>query len=224
MVRPAADVEGRCPSSTRLAAERAEGGPEMGDDDEVRTATVDDLGVTAAVLADAFHDDPVFRWLFPDDADRPRLSQAMFTVLGEHVYLPLGESLVGLECAAYWEPPDPPSEDEFWTVHGEAFVAAVEGQIERVLAMGEVTTAHHPTDPCFYLSLLGVRPSAAGRGLGGRMLAHKCEQIDAVGGVAYLEATSTRSRALYERHGFVLLEEFAPEGGPTMYGMWRAPR
>jgi ribosomal protein S18 acetylase RimI-like enzyme len=193
-------------------------------DDEVRTATVADLEMTAAVLADAFFDDPVFRWLFPDDLDRPRLAQGMFTVLGRHLYLPQGESLVGPECAAYWESPEPPAEDDFWAAHGEEFVAAVEGQVERIMAMGATTAVHHPTEPCFYLSLLGVRPSAAGRGLGGRLLAHKLEQLDAVGGAAYLEATSTRSRALYERHGFVLLEEFAPEGGPTMYGMWREPR
>ena len=56
------------------------------------------------------------------------------------------------------------------------------------------------------------------------MLAHKLEQIDAAGGAAYLEASSPRNRALYERHGFELLEEFTAEGGPTMYAMWRAPR
>jgi GNAT superfamily N-acetyltransferase len=193
-------------------------------DDAPRTATLDDVGHTAAVLADAFHDDPVFRYLFPDDADRPRLSQAMFAMLGQHVFIPLGESLVFGESAAYWEPPGAQAENAFWADHGEAFVAALEGQVERVAALGAVTAEHHPSDPCWYLSLLGVRPAATGRGLGGRLLAHKLEQIDAVGGATYLEATSPRNRALYERHGFVLLEEFAPEGGPTMFAMWREPR
>lgn len=191
---------------------------------EPRPATVDDVALTAAVLADAFFDDPVFRFLFPDDSERPRLAQAMFTMLGEHVYLPLGECQVAGDAAAYWEPPTAPGNDDFWIDHGDAFVAALEGQVERLVALGAAMDAHHPSDPCWYLSLLGVRPSAQGRGLGGRLLTHKLEQIDAVGGAAYLEASSPRNKLLYERHGFELLEEFRAEGGPPMYAMWRAPR
>jgi GNAT superfamily N-acetyltransferase len=197
---------------------------DMDDSDGARPATVDDVAVTAAVLADAFYDDPVFRFLFPDDSERPRLAQAMFTMLGEHVYLPLGECLVAGDAAAYWEPPAAPANDDFWVDHGDAFVAALEGQVERLVALGVAMDAHHPSDPCWYLSLLGVRPSAQGRGLGGRLLTHKLQQIDAVGGAAYLEASSPRNKLLYERHGFELLEEFRAEGGPPMYAMWRAPR
>jgi len=193
-------------------------------DEELRTATVDDVDAMAAVLADAFHDDPVFRWLFPDDSSRPRLAQAMFAMLGEHVYVPQGECLVGPDCAAYWEPSGAPAADDFWVDHGEAFVTALEGQVERLVALGAAMSAHHPGDPCWYLSLLGVHPSVQGRGLGGRLLAHKLERIDAVGEAAYLEASSPRNRVLYERHGFELLEEFSADGGPPMYAMWRAPR
>jgi ribosomal protein S18 acetylase RimI-like enzyme len=193
--------------------------------DEPRTATVEDVEVTAAVLADAFHDDPIFRWLFPDDADRPRLSQAMFTVLGRHSYLPRGGcALAGDAAAAYWEPPGTPSDDDFWVEHGEEFAAALEGQVERIGALGAAMAEHHPPDPAWYLALLGVRPSSQGRGLGGQLLAHTLERIDAAGDAAYLEASSPRNRALYERHGFVFVEEFAAEGAPPMYAMWREPR
>ena len=154
----------------------------MSGTDEPRPATVDDVALSAAVLADAFFDDPVFRFLFPDDSERPRLAQAMFTMLGEHVYLPLGECLVATDAAAYWEPPGAPGNDDFWVDHGEAFVAALDGQVERLVALSTAMDAHHPSDPCWYLSLLGVRPSAQGRGLGGRLLTHKLEQIDAGGG------------------------------------------
>jgi GNAT superfamily N-acetyltransferase len=192
--------------------------------DEIRRATIDDAGLGAEVLSDAFHDDPVFRWLFPDDAARPRLSQAMFAMLGRYTYLPLGESLAAAECAAYWEPPGAPANDDFWIEHGDEFVAALEGQVERLGPLGEAMAAHHPTEACWYLALMGVRPAAQGRGLGGAMLTKKLEQIDAAGQPAYLEASSPRNRALYERHGFVLVEEFAAEGGPPMYAMWRTPR
>jgi len=191
---------------------------------ELRTATVDDAEAVAAVMADAFHDDPIFGWLFPDPNERPRLTQAMFAMLGRHIYLAHGESLIGPDVAGLWEPPDVPSSDDFWVEHGAEFAAALEGQVERVGLLGEAMDAHHPTDPCWYLPMLGVRPSAQGRGLGGQLLARKLEQIDTAGGAAYLEASSARSRVLYERHGFVLVEEFAAEGAPPMWAMWREPR
>jgi GNAT superfamily N-acetyltransferase len=191
---------------------------------EIRTATVDDAEATAAVLADAFYDDPIFRWLFPDDSARPRLAQGMFTMLGRHTFLPLGESLTGVECAAYWEPPGAPPNDDFWVEHGAEFAEVLEGQVERLGPLGEAMAAHHPSEDCWYLAMLGVRPAAQGRGLGGVMLARKLEQIDAAGQPAYLEASTPRNRVLYERHGFELVEEFSAEGGPPMFAMWRDPR
>jgi len=41
---------------------------------------------------------------------------------------------------------------------------------------------------------------------------------------AYLEATSPRNRALYERHGFKVTEEFTlGPGSPPLWRMWRPP-
>lgn len=190
----------------------------------IRPAAAPDVDDMAAVLADAFFDDPVFAWLFPDPTERPRLSQAMFEMLGRHVYVVHGESLVGDHVAAFWEPPGAPAADDFWIAHGDQFVTALEGQVERVGALGVAMAEHHPDEPCWYLPLLGVRPSAQGQGLGGASLAHKLEQIDASGRPAYLEASSPRNRVLYQRHGFELVEEFAAPGAPPMFAMWREPR
>jgi RimJ/RimL family protein N-acetyltransferase len=42
---------------------------------------------------------------------------------------------------------------------------------------------------------------------------------------AYLESSSERSQALYERHGFQVVETFdMPGGGPPIRRMWREPR
>ena len=41
---------------------------------------------------------------------------------------------------------------------------------------------------------------------------------------AYLEASSPRNRALYERHGFAVTEEFfLGKGSPPLWRMWREP-
>jgi hypothetical protein len=62
----------------------------------------------------------------------------------------------------------------------------------------------------------GRRFGAAAAGAG------RCDR-EATG--AYLEASSERNRALYERHGFELVEAVRlPRGGPPMWTMWREPR
>ncbi len=50
------------------------------------------------------------------------------------------------------------------------------------------------------------------------------QTLDAEGIPAYLEASTVRSRALYERHGFEVTGEFNfPSGGPPLWQMWREP-
>jgi hypothetical protein len=50
-------------------------------------------------------------------------------------------------------------------------------------------------------------------------------RCDEQGLPAYLEASSPRNRALYERHGFEVTEELKlPRSGPPLWLMWREPR
>ena len=190
----------------------------------VRAATSDHLDALAEVLADGFVDDPVMSWVFPDAASRPRLLQAMFGFLAEHRYLPYGQCTIAPDAAALWRPIGVESSDEFWEEHGSDFVAAVEGQIERLDALSEAMGEHHPHEPHRYLLAIAVRPATQGRGLGGILLAHTLAEADERGEPAYLEATSPRNRVLYERHGFETIAEFAVDDSPTLWPMWRAPR
>jgi hypothetical protein len=49
------------------------------------------------------------------------------------------------------------------------------------------------------------------------------ERCDRDGAPAYLEATSDRNRALYERHGFRADGGIPLPGGPMVWRMWRDP-
>jgi GNAT superfamily N-acetyltransferase len=63
-----------------------------------------------------------------------------------------------------------------------------------------------------------------GRGFGAALLRPILERCDAEQVPAYLEASTPRNRALYERHGFKVVEEcrYASDG-PPMWRMWREP-
>ena len=69
-----------------------------------------------------------------------------------------------------------------------------------------------------------MRPSEQGRGLGGTLMTHMHDQLDADGVAAYLEATNENNVRLYRRHGYQPMEPheiYLPDGTP-FYRMWRA--
>ncbi|GIL81126.1 hypothetical protein Vretimale_12749 [Volvox reticuliferus] len=79
--------------------------------------------------------------------------------------------------------------------------------------------------PFMYISVMAVRPDRQGHGLGSALLAFICDRADAAGLHCYIEATSSRNRALYERFGFQLIQEWrANSEMPITYVLSRPPR
>lgn len=191
-----------------------------------RTATDADLDGFVATLTSSFHHDPVMSWSYPDPEVRPRRLATLWRFFARELYLPGGHctTLPDHDAVAMWNRDGSPDRDEFWAEHGPAFFAEMEGDLERSSLIGAAMAEHHPHHADhWYLMAIGVRPEAQGRGLGGVLLAHTLTQLDELGEAAYLEATSPRSRRFYERFGFEVTGEFAPEGGPPLWPMWREP-
>lgn len=196
-------------------------------DSPVRAAAVEDTSEVADILAAAFHDDPVMAWGFPDASTRPARLAVMFGFLGRHFYVPTGQCQIAQDAASLWRPPTLPTfmapADEVWTEHGEEFALGLGKDLARLGVLGALMDAHHPTDPHRYLLALGVRPGGQGRGLGSALLALALADADTAGDACYLEATSPRSRVLYERFGFVVTDELRVDDSPPLWAMWRPP-
>ena len=196
----------------------------------MRAATTADLDGMVAVLADSFLDDPLMSWAFPDAGTRHRRLSALWRFMGGEGYLPFGVSTVvggsgaSAEAAALWLAPGQELDDEFWAARAGVFVASLEGDVERLSSLSDDMAAHHPHEPHWYLLAIGVSPSRQGGRLGSALLAHTLARADDDGAPAYLEATSPRSRALYERFGFTATGELSAPGGPALWPMWREPR
>ena len=79
----------------------------------------------------------------------------------------------------------------------------------------------HLREPHHYFAHIGVTPAAQGRGLGSRMMRPTLDRCDRDGLPAYLEASSERSAALYERLGFRLVREVRVGGSPPLRLMIR---
>jgi GNAT superfamily N-acetyltransferase len=83
---------------------------------------------------------------------------------------------------------------------------------------------HPSSSEHWYFHYLGVEPRRQGHGLGGDLLGPVLELCDRQGIPSYLESSTERNRALYERNGFDLSGTFPmPAAGPTLRKMWRDP-
>lgn len=162
------------------------------------------------VLTEAFADDPLASWLFPDADERRRLQPDFFRPLLDH---PAAETdLAGRDGVAVW----------LTLTAGQTLDGGAELG-ERLRALGEALAPRHPHhEPHLYLPCMGVVPERRGTGLGSAMLRHRLERADADGLPAYLEAGSARSRALYLRHGFADLgDPVQVADSPLVWPMWR---
>jgi ribosomal protein S18 acetylase RimI-like enzyme len=195
----------------------------------VRHARAEDHDAVVSVLARAFDDDPIVRYLLRQDERRGRAYAACFSSFFRHKCLPHDEVWMEAEGrgAALWTPPG------HWDVGltaaltmGPALIGAVGfGRLVRsARGMGRVEE-RHPRKPHYYLFALGVDPEHQGQGVGSAMLARVLERCDAERVGAYLEASTAASARLYARAGFDGTTEFRmAEDAPPLWPMWRDPR
>jgi GNAT superfamily N-acetyltransferase len=193
---------------------------------DIRRTDLSDTAAVAATVAAAFFDDPVTRWLLPDEHRRQRLIQPMFE-LYVAPYVRLGETYLTADGngAAVWLPPS----TELLTVDeeesfGQALDELVGPDVERFAQLAETFERYHPTQPLYYCQFLATIPAVQGRGIGSTFLRDMLERADREVMPAYHEATTPRNRALYERHGYITQGEFTLPDGPPLWRMWRDPR
>jgi GNAT superfamily N-acetyltransferase len=196
--------------------------------ESVRPATREDVPPLAESFASAFYDDPVMTWLIPDDAVRLARLERGFALYLRRMWLPreLSFTTGGLVGGATWMPPGGwhlSVPQQLAMIPG--MVASFRGALPRALRAFNTMEKKHPEQPHYYLHALGVARDWQGRGLGGALMAPMLRRGDEEGLPAYLEATTARNRALYERNGFSVVEEFPlPGGGPPIWRMWREPQ
>jgi GNAT superfamily N-acetyltransferase len=193
----------------------------------VRKATSADVPVLSSVLARAFDGDPPMQWFLPDAASRVERAEMLFDVMLRRLHLTRDECFTteDVRGGALWVPP------------GSRRLGLLEQlrllpSMMRVFGWGlgraqrglTVIESGHPRKPHYYLDTLGVGPEWQGQGLGSALLGPVLERCDSERMPAYLNAGSQRSRNLYLRHGFEVMEEFRlPEDGPPLWRMWRNP-
>ena len=194
----------------------------------VRQAILQDAASIAELIAAAFRDDPILRWLIPDARWRHGIVADYFRSAVRHLYLPheqvyLTEDVSGaaLCLPAGVTVGSPPLLDELGLAWRLCTACGLGGLL-RAHTLQATVHASRPAEPHFYVHALGVRPSQQGRGVGSALLRQVTGHCDRCKFRAYLENTNERNLPLYERYGFRVLGTWhASNGGPTIWFMAR---
>ena len=192
---------------------------------EARVATADELEALTETLTLAFREDPVWSWGF---SVRERGLEGMRAAWRLFLHSSLGHDWVwrteDFSAVAVWMPfgkPDllPEDEERFEPLMRETLGDGA----ERLLKAFEPFEGARPSEPHYYLSLLGTHPDRSGQGWGMGLLADNLARIDAEGMAAYLESSNPANIPRYERLGFAVFDELALADGFAVSQMWREP-
>ncbi|MFD4440426.1 GNAT family N-acetyltransferase [Nocardia sp. NPDC058519] len=197
----------------------------------VRTAGQGDVDAAARTLAEAFQHDPVMSWIQPDPHRRAAGLPRFFATMARHIFIPGGASDLALRPdgtvggAALWTPPHRARTSTItelrtlpgiWRAFGRRTLLGKQ--------VGDLLKKNHPTEPHWYLGMIGTAPAARGGGFGHALLHSRLERVDAEGALAYLESSNPVNVPYYERFGFTVTGELQLPGGPPIWPMLRAAR
>ena len=190
---------------------------------DVHSATERDRHTVIGVITLAFASDPMARWAFPEPATYLAVMPHVAAAFGGNGFPHGAAHLIdGGMGAAMWLPPGvAPDDERLMSLTNEN---TPKDRLADMTQVFEQMDRFHPTDPCWYLPLIGVDPAHQGRGCGSSLLRYALARCDRDGMPAYLESSNPRNVSLYLRHGFEIIGNIQVGSSPTLVPMLRRPR
>jgi ribosomal protein S18 acetylase RimI-like enzyme len=199
-----------------------------------RPAKKADISELSHALGRAFYDDPVAMWIMPDDKVRTAHLRKFFATVTRRHHLAGGGAEVASDgstigAAALWDPPGrwkQSAREQLMML--PSFLLGFGFRMSTGRKLGELLERmkqHHPEEPHWYLAVLGSDTVVRGKGYGHALMRSRLDRVDAEHAPAYLESSKYQNIAYYQRFGFEVTGELVvPNGGPTLWPMWRPPR
>ena len=210
----------------RLQYSRAAARNDLPMEVETRRGRLTDLDEASGVLGGAFVDYPWIEWTVQDDDRLHRVTQLQRTAL-ELLGYPFGQvwvTSIGGEVSSVAVLMDseikiPLAAEE----QSRADAARLEGARNRASIEAERAIRDlRPTTRHFLLATIGTLPELQGMGLGTRTLATALDSPDVAAVDTYLETSTRKNVAFYERFGFAVLEHrTVATDGPEVWAMIR---
>ncbi len=197
----------------------------------VRLAKPADIADLATSFQRAFHADPFYDWVLPAGPRRAAAFVGFFRLILRQLSDDLQNTFTTADRsgAAVWLAPGK-QRLSWWRqarlVPSFTRVVGLDGIPRglRIIAYMDALHERALPEPHYTLSLIGVDPSAQGRGLGRRLLEPIVERCDHERLPMYVDTAQAHNVPFYERFGFVVHEEAKHPEFPKFWSMTRAPR
>jgi ribosomal protein S18 acetylase RimI-like enzyme len=186
-------------------------------------------GQAAKLLARAFHYDPLFVLVAPEEGRRAKVLSWLFDrVVAYSLLYGQVHTTPALEGVACWLPPGQAEVTIGRLVRSGLYAAplrmgvAAYGRFDAYLRY--VDRLHKRCAPRahWYLWAFGVDPPRQGRGIGSRLLEPVLARASTDGAACFLDTGTERNVRFYERHGFKVAHEGqAPKLGVQVWAMLR---
>lgn len=183
----------------------------------------------AVVLCRAFYDDPLVRYIVPEEARRARLLPSFYTIVVRYA-LRYGEVYMtpGVEGVACWLSPGNTTPST-WRLLRIAIRSAPlflglpeQGRNNIVARYTDDVHKRLVSGPHWYLWGLGVDPPCQHQGVGGKLIQPILDRADRERLPCYLETTNEVNPPFYEKHGFkVISDGIVPGTNLRVWGMRR---
>jgi ribosomal protein S18 acetylase RimI-like enzyme len=181
------------------------------------------------VLARAFHNDPTYEMVLPEEVKRANVLPWLFgRVVGYSLMFGQVYTTPALEGVVCWLPPGQAGLTIGRLVRSGLYATplkmglAAYGRFDAYMSYADKLHEHYAPASHWYLWAIGVAPSSQGRGIGSRLLQPVLERANADGTACYLETGMERNIRFYEKHGFrVVGEETMPKKALPVWAMVR---
>lgn len=188
----------------------------------VRAALNNDQTTVVGILTLAFSTDPMARWSLSDSAKYLATFPSLVKAFGGKAF-EKGTAYIadGGAGAALWLPPGVSSDEKSLR---EIFETTSDDIKEDMQAIFEQMEKFHPTQPHWYLPMIGVDPLCQRAGTGSALMTEALKAVDRDGLSAYLESSNPQNVPLYQRYGFEVITEIQSGSSPILRPMLRKPR
>ncbi len=185
----------------------------------------------AALLARAFHDDPVYRLTMPDEGKRASALTWLFERVVRYCIL-YGHTFTTprLEGIAGWLPPGHSKLTLGRIIRSGLHATPLKlglpayRRFDTYMTYADKLHARLAPRTHWYLWVIGVEPACQGQGIGSKLLRPILARADADGVPCYLETEGERNVRFYEKHGFKVAHQGqVPRLGAQVWAMLREP-
>jgi GNAT superfamily N-acetyltransferase len=198
---------------------------------DVRPGRKSDVRELSRTLGRAFHTDPVMTWIVRDADARAKTLPRLFAALTRYHHLAGGGVEVArtdgsIGAAALWDPPGRWKHSRLEQLRAMPTLFRAFGRrLTAGVGVEEAMQRVHPEEPHWYLAVIGSDPIVRGSGFGQALMYSRLDRCDAEHAPAYLESSNPDNVPYYQRFGFEVTGEITiPDGGPSLWPMWRPAR